>query len=118
MRLDRPRSLSYSVTVRFSAAVLSLCLLSAQSDTPADSLLPAIRQKVRETLTRLPDYTCRLTIERSNGPEKSRRLQPVDIVHIEVGYVDGKELYAWPGQKFGSVALEDMLPAGGAVGTG
>lgn len=39
-------------------------------------------------------------------------------MHIEVGYLDGKELYAWPGQKFGSVGLEEMMPAGGAVGTG
>src|SRR5439155_2826720 len=78
----------------------------------------AIRQKVRQNLTRLPDYTCRLTIQRSTGREGVRRQQPVDTVRIEVGYVDGKELYAWPGQKFESVKLEDMMPAGGTVGTG
>jgi hypothetical protein len=32
--------------------------------------------------------------------------------------VDGKELYAWPGQKFANKSLEEMMPAGGAVGTG
>ena len=104
--------------MRFLIASLALCLLSAQTGSTTDTLLAGIRQKMRETLTRLPDYTCRLTVERSNGPRKSRHLRPVDTVRIEVGYLDGKELYAWPGQKFGSAKLEDMMPAGGAVGTG
>ena len=104
--------------MRLVIACLALPLLSAQTEGSAEALLTGIRVKMRDTLKRLPDYTCRLNIERSNGPEKSRRLHPVDTVHLEVGYVDGKELYAWPGQKFGAAGLEEMMPAGGAVGTG
>ena len=101
-------------------AALGFLPLFAQSGIAPgpEALLAGVRQKVRQNLGRLPDYTCRLTIERSTGLEHARRLQPVDTVHLEVGYLDGKELYAWPGQKFESQKLEDMLPAGGTVATG
>jgi hypothetical protein len=98
-------------------AVMTLAAAAAQQNPSPDALLAAIRQKMRENLTNLPNYTCLLTIERSTGPEKSRHLRLIDTLHIEVGYVDGKELYAWPGQKFEGQRLEEML-SGGAVGTG
>jgi hypothetical protein len=104
--------------MRFLLALFALACLYAQSDPSPEALLDAIRQKMRQNLSRLPDYTCRLNIQRSAGVERARRLQPVDNVHIDVGYLNGKELYAWPGQKFEDVKLEEMLPAGGAVGTG
>lgn len=102
--------------MRLLAVFLALSSLFAQQD--GDALLAGIRGKMRENLSRLPDYTCRLTIERSAGAERSRHLRAIDTVHIEVGYVEGKELYAWPGQKFASQGLEDMMPPGGLVGTG
>jgi hypothetical protein len=73
---------------------------------------------VLANLARMPDYTCRLSIERSLRRHDARRFRAIDAVHIEVGYVDGKELYAWPGQKFEDKALDQLMPAGGAVGTG
>src|SRR5690349_9427689 len=102
--------------MRVAAALLAICSLAAQP--AADALLTGIRQKMRENLSRLPDYTCRLTIERFMGAENAKRRHPIDTVHIEVGYVDGKELYAWPGQKFASKGLDEMMPAGGVVATG
>jgi hypothetical protein len=102
--------------MRLLVPALALSSLFAQQD--GDALLAGIRRKMRENLSRLPDYTCRLTIERSTGAERSKHLRPIDTVHIEVGYVEGKELYAWPGQKFASKGLEDMMPPGGLVGTG
>jgi hypothetical protein len=102
--------------MRMLAALLAIAPLYAQAD--ADALLAGIRQKMRDNLARLPDYTCRLTIERSFGSENAKHLHPVDTVHIEVGYVEGKELYAWPGQKFANKGLDELMPAGGAVGTG
>lgn len=97
------------------AITLSIC---AQAGPSSDTILEGIRQKVRQNLTRLPDYTCHVTIQRSRGAEGGRRLQRVDTVHIEIGYVDGKELYAWPGQRFENANLEEMLPDGGSVATG
>ena len=101
------------------AAALALSLLRAQPDTSSpDRLLAGIRRHVRDNLARLPNYTCRLTIERFHGPAAARHPTRVDTVHIEVGYVDGKELYAWPGQKFENKRLEQLMPPGGAVGNG
>src|SRR5262245_10494594 len=102
--------------MRFLIALLALSPVCAQQNVNA--LLAGIRQKMRENLDHLPDYTCRLTIDRSSGRENAKKLRPIDTVHIEVGYVEGKELYAWPGQKFANKSLEEMMPAGGAVGTG
>jgi hypothetical protein len=102
--------------MRYLIALLALAPLYSQQDP--DALLAAIRQKMRENQARLPDYTCRLTIDRSSGPEHAKHLRPIDTVHIEVGYVDGKEMYAWPGQKFSGKGLDKLMPAGGIVGTG
>ena len=104
--------------MRLVLAALALGSAAAQSGPTPGDLLAGIRQQIRQNLTRLPDYTCRLTIQRSTGREGARRLHLLDTIHIEVGYLDGKELYAWPGQKFENAKLEDLLPAGGTVGTG
>jgi hypothetical protein len=53
--------------MRLLLAALALPLLSAPPDPTPEALLAAIRQSVRQNLTRLRDYTCRLTIERSSG---------------------------------------------------
>ncbi len=102
--------------MRFLIALLALSPVCAEQN--ADVMLAGIREKMRDNLARLPNYTCRLTIDRSFGRENAKRLRPIDTVHIEVGYVDGKELYAWPGQRFANKPLEEMMPSGGAVGTG
>src|SRR5436190_22822345 len=62
--------------MRFALAVLAISTLAAQPD--GDALLYAIRQKMHDNLARLPDYTCRLTIERSFGQENAKRLRPID----------------------------------------
>lgn len=109
--------------MRTLAAVLALPLLCghvllAQANPAITDLLYRIRIGMRDNLDRLPNYTCRLTIERSTQAPGAHRFNHVDTAHLEVGYVDGKELYAWPGQKFEGNQLDRMLPAGGAVGTG
>src|SRR5579862_5769622 len=109
-------------SMRLLAAVLALpfCaqVLLAQADPAVSDILRRIRLDMRDNLEHLPNYTCGLTIERSSQPSGAHRFYHLDTVHLEVGYVDGKELYAWPGQKFEGLQLEQMLPTGGAVGTG
>jgi hypothetical protein len=81
-------------------------------------LLAQIRRKMSDNLARLPDYTCRETIERSRRPAGAKRFAFTDRLRIEVSYVSGKELFAWPGaEKFEERPLMDMLP-GGPSGTG
>ena len=104
--------------MRWLLAAISIPLVLAQQDPPADELLTTIRRNMRENIERLPDYTCRLTIDRSVRQERAKHFTHIDTVRIEVGYVDGKELFAWPGQKFESRRLEEMMPPGGAVGNG
>src|SRR5262249_10228678 len=42
-----------------------------------------------------------------------------DMLRLEVALVDGKEMFAWPGEaKFEDTELFDMVPGGGAIGTG
>lgn len=51
-------------------------------------------------LARLPNYTCRQTIDRMTrrgGP--ARPFQPVDSTRFEVAFLDGREYYARPGEE-------------------
>ena len=111
--------------MRFPLAALALAWLppvGAQTGPPPEpspeAMLATIRRNVRENLERLPNYTCRLTIERYRKAGGQRHATRVDTVHLEVGYVDRQELYAWPGQKFENRRLEQIMPPGGAVGNG
>jgi hypothetical protein len=82
-------------------------------------LLNLIRQKMAANLTRLPNYTCVETIERSMRVHSQRNLKPIDTVRLEVAFVGGKELVAWPGaHKFEETNPRDMIKGIGATATG
>lgn len=107
------------------AACLLCCLAAAQEPydsmqplKPETILLARIRNVVSENLSRLPDFTCLQTIERSQRLPGTKRYRFVDNIRLEVALVEGKELYAWPGSpKFEERELRDMV-GGGAIGTG
>lgn len=107
------------------AACLLFCLAAAQEPydsmqplKPETILLARIRNVVSENLSRLPDFTCVQTIERSQRLPGTKRYRFVDNIRLEVALVEGKELYAWPGSpKFEERELRDMV-GGGAIGTG
>ncbi|MFZ5927425.1 MAG: hypothetical protein ACOYX1_08240 [Acidobacteriota bacterium] len=85
---------------------------------PETILLARIRNVVSENLSRLPNFTCLQTIERSQRLPGTKRYRFVDNIRLEVALVEGKELYAWPGSpKFEERELRDMV-GGGAIGTG
>ncbi len=80
--------------------------------------LSRIRIRAIENLSRLPNYTCRETIERSIRKPPANRFQLVDTVRLEVALVKGKELFGWPGaEKFEEGDIGDMVK-GGAIGNG
>ena len=87
------------------------------ADREGPQLLARIRTRMTQTLARLPDYTCRETIERSVQKPGATRFENRDLLRVDVAYLNGRELYAWPGERFGEKSLLEMVP-GGAIGTG
>jgi hypothetical protein len=87
-------------------------------EIPREQLLLArIRAHMSSLLSRLPNYTCLQTIERTERTQKGKT-RLIDVIRLEVALVDGKELFAWPGsKKFEDTNIADMVK-GGAIGNG
>ncbi len=86
---------------------LVLCSLwAAQPGAGAPETLAKIKQSVLGNLRTLPNYTCTQVIERSYRWPGGRSFENVDRVRLEIGYIDGKELFGWPGGE--KLAEEDL----------
>jgi len=73
---------------------------------------------MNDTLSRMPNYTCLETIERSQRLKARKRFDLVDTIRIEVALVNGKELFSWPGESsFKERDLREIAPTG-AVNNG
>jgi hypothetical protein len=82
-------------------------------------LLARIKVHMAENLNRLPDYTCVQTVERSQRKQPSGKFRLIDALRYEVALVDGKELFAWPGEtNFQDKPLREFFGSGGAIGNG
>jgi hypothetical protein len=104
-----------------AAWLYAIGVVAAQSGgVPLEqATLGRIRARMAETLARQPNYTCVQQIERSSRRAPRHKYQLRDMLRLEVALVDGKEMYAWPGEsKFEDRDLLDMVPGGGAIGTG
>ena len=86
------------------------------ADDPA--LASRIREHMREYVARLPDYTCRITLERSARPSARGAFELRDRLRLEVAYTGGQELYSWPGEDRFEGGIEDLLPGHGMVSNG
>src|SRR5438105_1725878 len=103
--------------MRLALAIIALIVMSASSiaadDLPEHVLnLSKIRRRMAEHLNRLPNYTCLETLERrvAHGSGKWR---PLDLIHVDVAVVDGRELYSWPGkQSFDDRSVVEMVKGG------
>jgi hypothetical protein len=106
---------------RFAAAVAASAIVFAQESAPMQPeqlLLARVKYHMGQTLQRLPNYTCHQTIERSRRPNPKRRFELVDALRLEVAYVDGKELFSWPGAgKFEDQEISSIV-GGGTIGNG
>jgi hypothetical protein len=69
-------------------------------------------------VSQLPDYTCRVTIERSARASSRAQFQMRDRVRLEVVFSGGDELYAWPGSERFERNIAELLPAHGLVSDG
>jgi len=92
-------------------AILSL---SAQSSL---SQLAEIKTRVADNQSRLPNYTCTETIERSRRRGDRGKFHPVDRVRLEVALVNNKEMFGWPGGD--RIAEEEITNlVSGTIGNG
>lgn len=111
--------------MRVFALLLAACACTAQTAPPSQPLsnevirLARLRIAATSLFEKLPNITCTLSIERSNRPNASRKFQLVDNLRLEVGLINGQELYAWPGSKnFDDRSIADMVGRDGAIGNG
>ena len=92
--------------------------LSAQTELPPEVIrLARIKQHMRERLAQVPNYTCLETVERSGRPKASAKFKTLDTLRFEVAEVDGKELFARPGQQFDQTS-PGIFSQGGAIASG
>jgi hypothetical protein len=105
--------------LRWLGCLLGVGLLAAQSDTPRQvELLTRIRQHMKERLRQVPNYTCLETVERREQVSNAAKFKVLDTVRIEVAEVDGKELFARPGQKFDESNPAALAKRGGFMANG
>jgi hypothetical protein len=104
--------------MRLWLAFFAVLLAQAQQGPAPDvSLLGRIKSKVAENLKRLPNYTCTQTIVRSLRRKPAAKLQRLDTVRLEIAYIEGKELYGWPGS--GRIDESQITKlVGGTIGNG
>jgi len=114
--------------IAFVLAGLSSYLCAQTAGTPEQVALLRAKEKVLASLDAIPNYTCLQTIERvqlkgepGRQPDGSplpldallERAETSETVRVEVGFVDSKELYSWPGEgSFEEKPLPEMVGFG------
>ncbi|MBI1791662.1 MAG: hypothetical protein HYR60_29380 [Acidobacteria bacterium] len=80
---------------------------------PPDLLhLSRIKLTMAKEIGRTANYTCLQTIERSRA-SKAGKLRHFDTLRLEVAFVDGKELFSWPGaNRFDDRKINEIVQAG------
>lgn len=111
--------------MRFLALLLAAFACTAQTAPPSPPLsnevirLARLRIAANSLFEKLPNITCTLSIERSRRINASRKFQLIDNLRLEVGLIDGKELFAWPGSRnFEDRSIAEMVGHEGAIGDG
>jgi hypothetical protein len=98
--------------------LLLACAAACSSAADAPALVSRIREHMREYIAHLPDYTCRITLERLRRPKTRAPFDLSDRLRLEVAYTGGQELYSWPGDDRFEAGIEDLLPGHGMVSNG
>ena len=98
--------------------LILVCAAACSSAADAPSLVSRIREHMREYVAHLPDYTCRITLERFKRVKARAAFERSDRWRLEVAYTGGQELYSWPGDDRFEAGIEDLLPGHGMVSNG
>jgi hypothetical protein len=88
--------------MRWYAVLAGAAMVFAQPPAPLAPeviQLARIRDRMLMNLAHQPNYTCVETIERSQRSGPTRKFALLDTLRLEVALVDGKEMFAWPGEK-------------------
>jgi hypothetical protein len=99
------------------SAILSCLLAIGTAADPVPPSLARVKEKVLQDLRRLPNCTCTETIERSYRFPWKGAFARGDRLQVEVGYVNGEELYSRPGGKALSASDLSRLVSG-TISTG
>jgi hypothetical protein len=103
---------------RASAALLPLLVGWCGFAADDSESLSRIREHMREYLARLPDYTCRVTVERAQRSGSRAQYSVLDRLRLEIAYAGGHEYYAWPGDSRFESTIDELLPDRGLVSEG
>ena len=98
--------------------LLLACAAACSSAADAPPLVSRIREHMRDYIAHLPDYTCRITLERFRRLKSRAPFDLGDRLRLEVAYTGGQELYSWPGDARFERGIEDLLPGHGMVSNG
>ena len=80
--------------------------------------LARIKQVIKKHLDGMPNYTCQQTVERYQKLPKATKESLIDVLRLEVAFVGGREMYAWPGStSFEAEELRELVTTG-AFSTG
>jgi len=98
--------------------LLACASAAAQDDFDRVLQLARTRQKMTQSLTHLPDFTCVATTQRSVQKAGRADFKVVDTLRFEITYAGGAELWSWPGaSKFEDRPISAMIPSG-TIGQG
>src|SRR5882672_810043 len=93
--------------------LLACATAAAQDDFDRVLQLARTRQKMAQSLTHLPDFTCVATTQRSVQKAGHADFKVVDTLRYEIAQVGGTELWSWPGaSKFEDKPVIAMIRSG------
>ena len=96
-----------------AARGLALLLLLPSAALSSDELLERAKRNMVERLDTALNFTCQLEVERAVYPNAAAsRFLSRDRSRLEVGVVEGRELFAWPGDQFKDRPLTDFFGPG------
>jgi hypothetical protein len=97
--------------------ILLAMTTGAAGQSAGEGQLARFREKIRQDMTSIPNYTCLETIERAVRTPRFD-FRPAGTVRLEVSSVAGKELFAKPGAaRFEDGDVESLVPHG-VIGSG
>jgi hypothetical protein len=105
--------------MRRLSVVLLLAAAVCADELPQHVIqLARLKANMKRELNTLPDYTCLSVTDRYRQGPKDREIRHVDQVRLEVAFVGGKELFAWPGESSFQTETPAMMIGSGMFGTG
>jgi hypothetical protein len=81
-------------------------------------MLSHFKEKMRQNLAQVLNYTCLETIQRSERRSKAHVFKPLDSVLLEISSAENRELLAWPGARRFEDADLSSFSASGLMGSG